>query len=232
MFMMGTLSACNTMSLPTFWSKFGNFNVCNFFEQYSSAEPPPGTTPSSTAARVAFKASLRRSLTSPTSTSEAPPTLITATPPESFARRSRNLSRSYSDVVDSMTAWICSTRALISSPGPAPSRMMVSSLVTVTVFAVPRAAGSKFSSSLRPVSSLMSSAPVSTAMSWSKAFLWSPKPGALTAATCNPPRSLLTIIVARASPSTSSATMRSGRWALAVCSSTGRMLWTVEIFLS
>jgi len=39
-------------------------------------------------------------------------------------------------------------------------------------------------------------------------FLLSPKPGDLTAATFNPPLNLLTTRVARASLSTSSATMR------------------------
>ena len=47
-------------------------------------------------------------------------------------------------------------------------------------------------------------------MSSSMALRRSPKPGALTAATFKPPRSLLTTSVARASPSTSSAMMRSG----------------------
>ena len=48
-------------------------------------------------------------------------------------------------------------------------------------------------------------------MSSSIALRRSPKPGALTAATLRPPRSLLTTSVASASPSTSSATMSSGR---------------------
>jgi hypothetical protein len=43
--------------------------------------PPPGTMPSSTAARVAWVASSTRSFFSLTSTSAAPPTRITATPP-------------------------------------------------------------------------------------------------------------------------------------------------------
>ena len=47
-------------------------------------------------------------------------------------------------------------------------------------------------------------------MSSSMALRRSPKPGALTAATLRPPRSLLTTSVASASPSTSSAMMRSG----------------------
>mmetsp|Transcript_93990 Transcript_93990/g.210629 ORF Transcript_93990/g.210629 Transcript_93990/m.210629 type:complete len:210 (-) Transcript_93990:732-1361(-) len=188
--------------------------------------------PSSTAALVAFSASLSRSLTSCTSTSVAPPTLITATPPESFARRSLSLSFSYSEPVTSMAAWICSQRAWISPWPPAPSRTTVSSLVIVMVLAVPRTMGSKDSSSFLPVSSLTNSAPTRTAMSCIMAFRWSPKPGALTAATCRPPLSLLTTKVAKASFSTSSATMSKGRWSLAACSRTGSKAWTVEIFLS
>src|SRR4029450_11792864 len=45
------------------------------------ATPPPGTMPSSTAARVACMASSTRSFFSLTSTSVEPPTRITATPP-------------------------------------------------------------------------------------------------------------------------------------------------------
>ena len=60
----------------------------------SSATPPPGRMPSSTAARVACRASSFRSLRSFTSTSVAPPTRITATPPASLASRSCNFSRS------------------------------------------------------------------------------------------------------------------------------------------
>ena len=61
---------------------------------YKSATPPPMTMPSSTAARVEFNASSTRSLRSLTATSVAAPTLITATPPASFARRSCSFSRS------------------------------------------------------------------------------------------------------------------------------------------
>jgi hypothetical protein len=60
----------------------------------SRATPPPGTMPSSTAARVALSASSTRSLRSLTSTSVAPPTRITATPPASLARRSCSFSLS------------------------------------------------------------------------------------------------------------------------------------------
>ena len=58
------------------------------------ATPPPGTTPSSTAERVAESASSTRNFFSRTEDSVAPPTLITATPPASLASRSCSFSRS------------------------------------------------------------------------------------------------------------------------------------------
>ena len=56
--------------------------------------PPPATTPSSTAARVAFRASSMRSFFSFISVSVAAPTLMTATPPASLASRSCSFSLS------------------------------------------------------------------------------------------------------------------------------------------
>ena len=58
----------------------------------------------------------------------------------------------------------------------------------------------------------------------------SPKPGALTATPVKVPRSLLTTRVARASPSTSSATMTSGLPPCITCSSTGSSSRTEPIF--
>ncbi len=58
----------------------------------------------------------------------------------------------------------------------------------------------------------------------------SPKPGALTATALNVPRSLLTTIVASASPSTSSDTISSGLPDWMTCSSTGRRSLTAPIF--
>ena len=58
-------------------------------------------------------------------------------------------------------------------------------------------------------------------MSSSMALRRSPKPGALTAATFRPPRSLLTTSVASASPSTSSETMSSGLPVCTTASSSG-----------
>src|SRR5205814_588187 len=60
----------------------------------------------------------------------------------------------------------------------------------------------------------------------------SPKPGALTAATLRPPRSLLTTSVARTSPSTSSATISSGRLLCTTDSSTGSIAWRPDSFFS
>ena len=65
------------------------------------AVPPPATIPSSTAARVEFRASSIRNLRSFSSVSVAAPTLITATPPANFASRSCNFSLSKSEVVSS-----------------------------------------------------------------------------------------------------------------------------------
>jgi hypothetical protein len=60
----------------------------------SRATPPPATMPSSTAAFALRTASSMRCLRSLSSTSVAAPTLMTATPPASLARRSWSFSRS------------------------------------------------------------------------------------------------------------------------------------------
>ena len=76
------------------------------------AEPPPATMPSSIAARVAETASSIRCFFSLSSTSVCAPTLITQTPPASLASRSCSFSRSQSESVRSISALICSTRAV------------------------------------------------------------------------------------------------------------------------
>ena len=81
----------------------------------SRAVPPPATTPSSMAARVADRASSMRCFFSLSSTSVAAPTLMTATPPASLARRSWSFSRSQSESVFSISALIWSMRPLTSS---------------------------------------------------------------------------------------------------------------------
>ena len=88
----GQESALRTISTPVFWSSFCVRTFFSTSPARRSATPPPGRMPSSTAARVACIASSTRSLRSFTSTSLAPPTRITATPPASFASRSCSFS--------------------------------------------------------------------------------------------------------------------------------------------
>jgi len=64
--------------------------------QRSKATPPPGRMPSSTAARVAWRASSTRAFFCFMSASVSAPTLMTATPPASLASLSWNFSLSYS----------------------------------------------------------------------------------------------------------------------------------------
>ena len=66
-------------------------------------------------------------------------------------------------------------------------------------------------------------------MSWSMALRRSPKPGALTATERKVPRILLTTSVASASPSTSSAMIRSGLPLCITFSSTGSRSRTAVI---
>jgi hypothetical protein len=93
---------------------------------------------------------------------------------------------------------------------PKPSTIVVSSLVMEILLADPSISIVTFSS-LMPMSSETTGAFVRIAMSSSMALRRSPKPGALTAATLRPPRSLLTTRVASASPSMSSAMISHGR---------------------
>ena len=99
------------------------------------AVPPPATIPSSTAARVALSASSIRSFISFNSVSVAAPTLITATPPDNFAKRSWSFSRSNSDVVVSIWDLMTATRLAMASEFPAPSTITVLSFSTVTLAA-------------------------------------------------------------------------------------------------
>jgi len=114
---------------------------------------------------------------------------------------------------------------------PAPCITSVSSFDTVTFFALPMCSTPAFSS-FRPTSSLTTVPPVSSAMSCRFALRLSPKPGALTAQTLRPPRSLLSTSEASASDSQSSAMMSSGLLSRTITSSSGRMLCSVETFFS
>mmetsp|Transcript_3069 Transcript_3069/g.12377 ORF Transcript_3069/g.12377 Transcript_3069/m.12377 type:complete len:329 (-) Transcript_3069:784-1770(-) len=229
----GARSAFFTISIPVRVSRSGaSFSICSSaLLAQRRAVPPPGTMPSCTAARVALSASMTRSFFSCTSTSEAPPTLMTATPPDILARRSESFSCSKSLVVLFRDSRSRSQRSSIASREPLPSRRMVSSFVMVTVLQEPSCASVVFSS-LCPVSSEMTVAPVSTAMSCIVALRLSPKPGDLTAHTLRLARSLFTTSVASASDSTSSAMMRSGRPVCTVFSRTGMRDCMLLIFFS
>jgi len=123
-------------------------------------------------------------------------------------------------------------RPLISASDPCPSMIVVSSLVTTTRRAWPKSC-SVAVSSCRPISSVITSPPVNTAMSRSISLRRSPKAGALTATTLNTPRSLFSTSVASASPSTSSATTsRLRRPACTIFSRSGTRSCAELIFLS
>ena len=172
-----------------------------------------------------------RSFISFNSVSVAAPTLITATPPDNLAKRSCNFSRSNSEVVVSICDLITATRLAIASGLPAPSTMTVLSLSTVTLLACPSASMvASFNS--RPRSSVITVPPVKIAMSSSMALRRSPNPGALTATTLKVPRILFKTSVGRASPSTSSAMIKSGRLLCRILSSNGRISWIFDTFLS
>ncbi|MCY1243654.1 hypothetical protein D9M72_566780 [compost metagenome] len=149
-------------------------------------------------------------------------------PPASLARRSWSFSLSQSESVRVSSARSWATRAATSSAVPAPSTMVVLSLVTVMRRAVP-STSRPTESRLRPSSGETTCAPVRVAMSCSMALRRSPKPGALTATTFRVPRMRLTMSVDRASPSTSSAMMNSGLELCSAFSRRGRNSCTEEI---
>ncbi|MNI55613.1 hypothetical protein D3C73_1105740 [compost metagenome] len=77
-------------------------------DKFTSVTPPPATIPSASAALVAATASSTRNFFSSISVSVAPPTLITATLPDSDATRLSNCSLSYSLLACSDCELICS----------------------------------------------------------------------------------------------------------------------------
>ncbi len=153
---------------------------------------------------MAATASSTRNFFSSISVSVAPPTFITATLPSRLARRFSRSSLSNSLVASAICWLIWAMRALTAAGLPAPSIIVVSSLVTITFRAEPIASNST-SSKLIPCCSLITCAPVRMAMSSRRSVRLSPKLGALTATVLNTPLSLLRINVPSASPSTSSA---------------------------
>jgi len=144
------------------------------------------------------------------------------TPPYNLASLSDNFSLSYSDVLILIVSLIYSALAMISSFCPNPSIITVSSFVISTFLHYPRTLGSDFSKD-KPTSSEITVPPVKIAISARIAFLLSPKAGALTAQTFNPPLNLLRTRVAKASDSTSSEIISKGLFSLAACSKRGKI---------
>mmetsp|Transcript_16168 Transcript_16168/g.41858 ORF Transcript_16168/g.41858 Transcript_16168/m.41858 type:complete len:268 (-) Transcript_16168:722-1525(-) len=209
-FRMGAFIASATISAPLSSSsaRVSAAQAATSCERWHSAVPPPGTMPSSTAAFVALMASSRRSFLSFSSVSVVAPTLISATPPTSFARRFWSCSFVYSLLVSSICLRIWAQRSSSCSLS-ASATTVVASFLTLTRRATPKSSIVTVSS-FRPRSSVRYVAPVTRARSWRMALRLSPKPGACTAQQSTMPRSLLTISVARTSFSMVSATMSSG----------------------
>mmetsp|Transcript_26962 Transcript_26962/g.55201 ORF Transcript_26962/g.55201 Transcript_26962/m.55201 type:complete len:233 (+) Transcript_26962:570-1268(+) len=130
-----------------------------------------------------------------------------------------------------MEVRMSSHRSSMPALSPAPSRTMVSFLVTLIFLQEPRCWGWT-SSSFMPTSSETTVPPVRMARSCMVALRLSPKPGALTAQILMPARSLLTTRVARASDSTSSAMMRREDWDLMTDSRRGTSCWRLDTFFS
>ena len=137
----GTSRAAVKILYPTFSSSESKSIDSRFLDNscciLNSATPPPGTIPSSFAALVALRASSILNFLSFSSTSEAAPTSIKATPPESFAILSFNFSLSYSESELSICFFIILTLSATASLVSLPTTIVVSSLVTVTLFALP-----------------------------------------------------------------------------------------------
>ena len=130
-----------------------------------------------------------------------------------------------------MAFLICSTRSAIAALSPAPSTIVVLSLVTVTLLAEP-SWSIVASFNCIPKSSEITVPPVKTAMSSSWALRRSPKPGAFTATTLKVPRILLRTKVGKASPVMSSAMINRARPSCTTDWSSGKMSWMLAIFLS
>lgn len=114
---------------------------------------------------------------------------------------------------------------------PAPSKITVSSLVTMIDLQVPKTAGSDLSK-VKPISSDTTVPPVKIAISFNIAFLLSPKAGAFTAQTFNPPLNLFNTKVAKASDSTSSHMINKGLYSFMACSKKCKIAYTLLIFFS
>ena len=177
--------------------------------------PPPGTMPSSTAARVALIASSMSCTRRFCSTGVAPPARITAVPPDSLARRSWYLSRSMFCGAASYWRDTCSRRALTAAGSPAPAWITVWLADTTTCRAPPRSR--ICTAPMRPPRSrAITRPPVAMAMSSSMARRQCPYSGGWIAATGGSSRSRRDSRATTQAGATSSARISSGRFCPAI----------------
>ena len=192
------------------------------------ATPPPTTTPSAMAARVAFNASSTLAFFSFISVSVAAPILRTATPPVILPIRFCIFSLSHFDLDSFSWLFSMSARSLIAFLSPSPPTNVVLFLAMMTFSAPPSDIGPcAFKSALLSFASTV--APVKMAMSSNNSPCSSPKPGAFTAAALTTRLATFKTSVARASPSTSFAMMRSGLFCCMLTSRLGRRSWALLI---
>ncbi len=228
--LIGNSKARFTILTPIISSLF-KFNSSKTFAACNKVNPPPGITPSSTAAVVACKASSIFIFFSFNSVSVAAPTLITATPPDNFPSLFLKSSILYSLSSPFISDSICFILFSIADLLPCPSIITVSSFVTLIFFAVPKS--SIFTSSILSSTSFEINLPfVKIAISCKISFFSSPNPGALTAQTFIEPLIKLITKVVNASPSISSAIIIKGLPSCETASKTGTNSLTVEIVLS
>jgi len=157
--------------------------------------------------------------------------LIIATPPINLDKRSCNFSTSYGELDLSICDFNSKIRASITLTSPLPSTIVVVSLPTVIVLASPNQSLLNLSKRI-PFCCDTTVPPVNVAISSRISVLRSPKSGALTAATFKIPLILLTISVASASPSISSATINKDLFCVDTDSRIGNRSFTAEILPS
>ena len=229
---IGADRACSTMSTPIFSSPLAAERAFSTTSrQRTRATPPPGRMPSSTAARVACKASSTRAFFCFMSDFGAGADRDDGHAAGQLGQPLLKLLAVVFAVggVDLIADLLDAVLDVGRLAGPL--TIVVESLSTVICLARPRCSSVRFSS-LMPRSSLISVPAVSMAMSPSMALRRSPKPGALTAQTLSTPRSLLTTSAVRASPSTSSAMINSGLPVWATRSRIGIRSRRLAIFFS
>ena len=174
--MKGYTRAFEIISTPFCSSLLSNFSSFKALESSRYVIPPPGTKPSSKDALVAPKASSTLSIFSLISTSEYPPTLITTTPPESFASLSFVKSLSFLDFT--ALIWFFTVWILSSVPFPCPPIKTVLSASHINFLILPRPS-SVTSSNGSPLSFEYTFPPITVVISCIISVLLEPNEGDL-----------------------------------------------------